>query len=126
MRVTDLARPLSTVRMPIWIPGYYSDDQYGRNVLTFDVADANGRSLAWRREGQSAYHIDTTGVGAFTVRYDLYANRRADIGTQLSTERALFNGPETLMFLQNDDGYPAPGPVSLAVHGPPGWRLEIG
>ncbi|HEY5094124.1 MAG TPA: hypothetical protein VII69_03300 [Candidatus Eremiobacteraceae bacterium] len=126
MRVSDLARPSSTVRMPIWIPGYYSDDQYGRNVLTFDASDANGHAIQWRRDGQSAYHLDTTGVGGFTVHYDLYANRRADIGTQLSAERALFNGAESLMYLQNDDGYPAPGPVSLAVHGPAGWQLESG
>src|ERR1700733_4409981 len=126
MRVSGLARASSTVRMPIWIPGYYSDDQYGRNVLTFDAADANGHAVAWQRDGQSAYHLDTAGASGFTVHYDLYANRRADIGTQLSTERALFNGAETLMYLQNDDGYPAPGAVTIAVHGPTGWQMESG
>lgn len=126
MRVSGVARPSSTIRMPIWIPGYYSDDQYGRNVLAFDAADANGHPIVWQRDGQSAYHLDTAGVSGFTVRYDLYANRRADIGTQLSTERALFNGAETLMYLQNDDGYPAPGPVTISVHGPTGWQMESG
>src|ERR1022692_1977572 len=55
MHISDLTRSSATVRMPIWIPGYYSDDQYGRNVLTFDASDTNGRALAWRRDGQSAY-----------------------------------------------------------------------
>lgn len=126
MHVNDVARQTSTVRMPIWIPGYYSNDQYGRNILSFDATDASGRAIAWRRDGQSAYVLSTTGVTSFTVRYDLYANRRADIGTQLSSERALINGPETLMYLENDDGYPAPGPVTLTIRGPAGWQLESG
>ncbi len=126
MHISALARPSATVRMPIWIPGYYSDDQYGRNVLTFDASDENGHSLAWRRDGQSAYRVDTAGVASLTVNYDLYANRRADIGTQLSAERALINGAETFMYLDDDDGYPAPGPLTLSIHGPPGWQLESG
>lgn len=126
MNVSDLSRASSTVRMPIWIPGYYGDDQYGRNVLTFSATDSAGRDLSYHRDGQSAYVIDTAGIASVTLRYQLYANRRADIGTQLSAERALFNGPETLMYLQDDDGYPAPGPVTLTLHGPPGWKVESG
>ena len=126
MRVDNLARPSSIVRMPIWIPGYYSNDQYGRDILTFDVTDSSGRSLAWKRDVQSAYTIDTTGVSSFVVRYDLYANRRADIGTQLSAERALFNGPQTFMYLQGDDNYPVAGPLTLTIHRPAGWTIESG
>lgn len=126
MHIGDLTRSSATVRMPIWIPGYYSDDQYGRNVLTFDASDTNGRALAWHRDGQSAYRLDTAGVASVTVHYELYANRRADTGTQLSAERALIDGPETLMYLEDADGYPAPGPLTLTIHGPPGWQLESG
>ena len=126
MHVTDLSRPASTVRMPIWIPGYYSDDQYGRNVLEFDASDAGGHALTYRREGQSAYVIDTTNVSSLVVHYDLYADRRSDTGTQLSSERALFNGAQTFMYLQNPDMYAAPGPVTLTVHEPAGWTMESG
>src|SRR5215469_5002798 len=81
MRVDGVARPTSVVRMPIWIPGYYGDDQYGRNVFDFAATDGSGKALAYNREGQSAYRIDTAGATAFTVRYALFADRNADIGT---------------------------------------------
>ena len=126
MHVDDLARASSVVRMPIWIPGYYSDDQYGRNVLMFDATDAAGHARGWTRDGQSAYHIDTSGISSLEVRYQLYADRRADVGTQLSHERALINGAETYLYLEDEDGYPAPGPVSVTIHGPPGWQIESG
>lgn len=126
MRVDGVARPTSVVRMPIWIPGYYGDDQYGRNVFDFEATDESGRSLTFNRDGQSAYRIDTAGITSFNIRYALFADRNADIGTQLSEERALFNGAETFMYLQNDDGYPAPGAVTLAIDAPSTWRLESG
>lgn len=126
MQVESLARPSTVVRMPIWIPGYYSNDQYGRDILSFQASDGSGHALAWHRDGQSAYVIDTAGVDALTVHYDLYANRRADIGTQLSSDRALFNGAQTFLYLENDDGYPAPGPVTLHIEKPSGWTIESG
>ena len=126
MHVSDLGRPVSVVRMPIWIPGAYSDDQFGRNVLRFSATDPAGKSIAFTRDGESAYRLDTSGVSAVDVAYDLYANRRADVGTQLTTERALFNGAETFMYLQDDNGYPAPGDVSLTIHQPAGWSMESG
>jgi predicted metalloprotease with PDZ domain len=126
MTIEGSSRVQTVVRMPIWIPGYYSDDQYGRNVYDFDVRDDAGHRLAWKPDGQSAYVIDSQGAGAMHITYELYADRRADTGTQLSTERALFNGPQTFLYLQNDDGYPAPGSVSLTVHRPAGWSIESG
>jgi len=110
--VTGLARDRTTLRMPIWIPGYYSDDHYARNVLTFEAADASGRHLPWRQDGDSAWAVDTHGSATLVARYDLYADRVADVGTQLAMQRALFNGAETFMYVANDDGYPAPGPVA--------------
>ncbi|HXW76430.1 MAG TPA: hypothetical protein VEJ20_03380, partial [Candidatus Eremiobacteraceae bacterium] len=55
MRIEHLHRAETTVRMPIWIPGDYSDDQYGRNVFDFDARDAAGNAVSWTRDGQSAY-----------------------------------------------------------------------
>jgi predicted metalloprotease with PDZ domain len=126
VHIDGLARPSSVIRMPIWIPGYYSDDQYGRNAYEFAATDAGGHALDVTRDGQSAYIVDTKGVGSLTATYKLYANRRADTGTQLAADRAVFNGAETFMYLQNEDGYPAPGAVSLTIHPPDGWRTESG
>ena len=126
MTVTGLSRDSTTLQMPIWIPGYYSDNHYGRNVLTFSASDAAGTAVPWRQDGDTAWAIDTHGVTTLVVRYDLYADRVADVGTQLAVQRALFNGAETFMYVQNDDGYPAPGPVTLAVHRPAGWDIASG
>ncbi len=126
MRAEGLDRPTTVVRMPIWIPGFYSDEQYGRNVMRFSAVGPNGEPIAFARDGQSAYRLATQGKSAVRIDYDLFADRRADVGTQLTTERALFNGAETFMYLQNDDGYPAPGAVELAIHAPTGWTTESG
>lgn len=126
IRIDGLSRPASVIRMPIWIPGYYSDDQYGRNAYDFAVVDGAGKSLSFARDGQSTYTVDTQGVSSLTASYKLYANRRADTGTQLAADRAIFNGAEIFMYLQGDDGYPVAGSVSLKLDPPAGWRTESG
>ncbi len=126
MTITSLARDRAKLQMPIWIPGYYSDNHYGRNVLSFTAADASGGALPWRQDGDTAWTIDTHGVTTMIVHYNLYADRVADVGTQLAVQRALFNGPETFMYLENDDGYPAPGPVTLVINKPAGWDIASG
>jgi predicted metalloprotease with PDZ domain len=126
MTVAGLARDRTTVQMPIWIPGYYSDNHYGRNVLTFSATDAGGNALPWRQDGDTAWAIDTHGVSSLSVHYDLYADRVADVGTQLTTQRALFNGAETFMYVEGDDGYPVAGPTTLTIHKPAGWDIASG
>jgi predicted metalloprotease with PDZ domain len=126
MHVDHLGRPQTVVRMPIWIPGYYGDDNYGRNVFHFEARDTAGRELAWKPLDQTGFAIDTDGVTSINIDYDLYANRRADTGTQLTTERALFNGAQTFLYVQDADGYPAPGSPSLTIHHPADWTIESG
>jgi predicted metalloprotease with PDZ domain len=126
LRVSGLDRSQTTVAMPIWIPGYYGDDHYARNVSRFEARDAAGRALEWHQDGDSAWTIATTGAHAVAVTYKLYANRYGDVGTQLAAQRAEFNGPETFMFVENADGRPVPGPVSLHIAKPAGWTIASG
>lgn len=126
LKIRGLARNETVLQMPIWIPGYYANAQYGRNILRFEAHDASGRALAFRQQGQSTRIIDTAGISSLTASYDLYANRPADVGTQLAMQRAEINGAGAYMYLKNQDGYPAPGSVSLTIHRPRGWDMVSG
>jgi predicted metalloprotease with PDZ domain len=126
LRVSGLDRSRTTVAMPIWIPGYYSDDHYARNVSRLEAYDGAGRRLAWHQDGDSAWAIETAGVRELVVRYKLYADRHGDVGTQLAEQRAEFQGAETFAFVENGDGRPVPGPVTLRVTRPAGWAIASG
>ena len=126
LHVSGLDRPQTTVAMPIWIPGYYSDDHYARNVQRFAAHDGSGKELAWHQDGDTAWSIDTKGVSDLVVSYGLFANRYGDIGTQLAEQRAEFNGAQIFLFVENPDGYPVAGPVTLHIQRPAGWTIESG
>lgn len=45
------------LKMPVWAPGYYLIMDYPKHLTDFQVKDADGKPLPWRKEGKSSWYI---------------------------------------------------------------------
>ena len=63
------------VKMPVWTPGYYQLMNYAANVENVRAADETGKSLTWKKTGNSTWQIQTGSARQLVFTYDVKATR---------------------------------------------------
>ncbi len=56
------------IRLPAWRPGRYQLMHFSRNIQRFEVLDAEGKPLAYRKTGQESWVLDTRNTTAALFR----------------------------------------------------------
>ena len=69
-RFTDLAQRSIDLSLPMWTPGWYTVENYARNVMRLEFTDAGGNRLEWRMTGKSSWHVITGGATEVRARFD--------------------------------------------------------
>lgn len=102
MRLDWAQMPEKTeLKMPVWTPGSYLVREYARHVQEFDVKDAGGNALAWRKINKNTWQIDTKGAKTITASYKVYSNELTVRTNELNDEHAFFT-PAALLFFPKD------------------------
>jgi len=108
------------IAMPAWSPGAYRIHNAAKNVVELVAHDGQGSELQARMSGTSSWRIEPA-APVVRISYKVYVGNSA-----LNDRHAAINGTRTLMYLVGDAPYPAPGPVTLRVNAPGGWRIATG
>ncbi len=108
------------IAMPAWSPGAYRIHSAAKNVTELIAHDGQGAVLRARMNGTSSWRIEPA-APVIRIAYKVYVGNSA-----LNDRHAAINGTRTLMYVVGTAPYPAPGPVSLRVDSPPGWRIATG
>ncbi len=108
------------IAMPAWSPGAYRIHSAAKNVTELVARDGQGRELEARMNGTNSWRIEPA-APVVRISYKAYVGNSA-----LNDRHAAINGTRTLMYLVGDAPYPAPGPVTLRVDAPQGWRIATG
>lgn len=117
--IKNIAQPQFSLSLPTWAPGWYTVEDYFKNVLRFRVTDAAGKVLPTRMSRKQTWNIDTRGISSFKVDYDYAATVLALNQARIAKDYAFFTGIE--LFLQAEGHHDEPSTVHLNI--PPGWKI---
>jgi len=105
--------------LPAWTPGWYTVENYGKNVLRFTIKDENGKRLPFTMSKKQTWNVITKGVKQIRIEYDYVATVLALNQAKIADEYAFFTGIE--LFLEPIGHRQTPSTLTLEI--PTGWDL---
>jgi predicted metalloprotease with PDZ domain len=105
--------------LPTWTPGWYTIENYAKNLLRFKVTDSVGKWLPLRMSRKQTWNIDTRTVDSIKVEYDYSATVLALNQAKIEPDFAYFIG--TALFLEPVGHRSTPSTVRFKL--PPNWRV---
>ncbi|MEI6232065.1 MAG: hypothetical protein WCT04_03375 [Planctomycetota bacterium] len=104
--------------LPMWSPGWYTVENYARNVSRLIFKSADGKRLNHERTHKQSWRVDTRGLAALTIEFDYRATKLALNQAKIENDFAFFTGTE--LFLMAEGHRDAPSTLRLKL--PTGWR----
>lgn len=110
------------IKMPVWTPGSYLVREYARHVQDFEVSNASGQKLDWRKVNKNTWQIDTKGAKEIVAKYKVYANELTVRTNELNSDHAFWTSAALLMFPKN--GLNMASTVKVKPYGD--WKVATG
>jgi predicted metalloprotease with PDZ domain len=107
------------LQLPTWTPGWYTVENYARNILRFVVTDAKGARLQPVMIRKQTWRIDTKGMNRIKVEFDYRADILALNQAKIAKDFAFFTGIE--LFLMAEGHRDRPSTVRFEL--PSGWKI---
>lgn len=117
--IKNIDQPSLDLALPTWTPGWYTVENYFKNVLRFRITDVNGRILSPRMTRKQTWSVDTKGIKQIRVDYDYSATVLGLNQAKIATDFAFFTGIE--LFLEPVGHRNDPSTVKFNI--PAGWKL---
>lgn len=105
--------------LPTWTPGWYTVENYAKNILRMKFTDAAGHELSHQMMRKQTWRITTGGAREVKIDFDYFANVLALNQAKITNDYAFFTGTE--LFLEPIGHRAAPSSVRLKV--PQGWQV---
>lgn len=105
--------------LPAWTPGWYSIENYARNVLRFTVTNGAGTRLRAPLLHAQTWSVETGGTQTVVVDFDYLATLWAVNQAKITSRNAFFTG--TQLFLEPIGHRDAATSVRFVT--PRGWRI---
>ncbi|HTK38095.1 MAG TPA: hypothetical protein VL325_06350, partial [Pyrinomonadaceae bacterium] len=117
--IKNINQPRLDLSLPTWTPGWYTVENYLKNVLRFRITDANGKILPHTMSKKQTWNVDTRGIKEIKIDYDYRATVLALNQAKITDTYAFFTGIE--LFLQAEGHRDEPSTVHFAL--PAGWKI---
>jgi len=117
--IKNLRQPRLDLSLPTWAPGWYTVENYFKNVLRFRITDSAGKVLPHTMSRKQTWNVDTRGLAQIRVEYDYQATVLALNQAKITPDFAFFTGIE--LFLQAEGHRNEPATVHFAI--PNGWKV---
>lgn len=117
--IKNINQPRLDLSLPVWTPGWYTVENYGKNLLRFTVTDEKGNRLPLRMSRKQTWNIDTKGIKQIRVEYDYRATVLALNQAKIAKDFAFFTGIE--LFLEPLGHRNTPSTVRFQI--PAGWKI---
>jgi len=117
--IKNIDQPALTLSLPTWAPGWYTVENYYKNVLRFRVTDGSGKILPHTMSRKQTWNVDTKGLKQIRIDYDYQATVLALNQAKITKDFAFFTGIE--LFLQAEGHRNEPSTVHFKI--PAGWDL---
>jgi predicted metalloprotease with PDZ domain len=120
--IRNINQPALELSLPVWSPGWYVIENYGKNVARLRVSEPGGRELRPAQVRKQTWRIDTKGISRVTVEFDYLANVLSANQARIAPDYAFFTG--TQLFLLPEGHRSRPSVVRFDV--PSGWKIASG
>ncbi len=117
--IKNIDQPRLDLALPTWAPGWYTVENYYKNVLRFRITDAAGKVLPLRMTRKQTWNVDTKGIKQIRVEYDYSATVLGLNQAKIATDFAFFTGIQ--LFLEPLGHRTTPSTVKFQLPG--GWKL---
>lgn len=117
--IKNINQPRLDLSLPTWAPGWYTVENYFKNVLRFRITDASGKILPHTMSRKQTWNVDTKGIKEIRIDYDYRATVLALNQAKITSDFAFFQGIE--LFLQAGGHRNEPSTVHFAI--PANWKL---
>jgi predicted metalloprotease with PDZ domain len=105
--------------LPAWTPGWYTVENYAKNILRMRFTDGKGRELRHQLTRKQTWRVETNGAREVRIEFDYLANVLALNQAKVTTDFAFFTG--TQLFLEPIGHRDAPSSVRFKA--PEGWQI---
>lgn len=107
------------LELPTWTPGWYTVENYAKNILRFTVTDGKGARLQPVMTRKQTWRVATKGIDRIKVEFDYRADILALNQAKIAKDYAFFTGIELfLMAAGHRDG-----PSTVRFELPAGWKI---
>ncbi|HVG20828.1 MAG TPA: PDZ domain-containing protein [Blastocatellia bacterium] len=117
--VKNIKEPRLDISLPTWTPGWYTVENYAKNILRFTITDAGGARLLYTMPRKQTWRVDTKGLGRIKIDFDYRADVLALNQAKIANDFAFFTGIE--LFVMAEGHRDSPSGVRFEV--PAGWRI---
>ncbi len=117
--IKNINQPRLDLSLPVWTPGWYTVENYAKNILRFTVTDEKGNRLPLRMSRKQTWNVDTKGIRQIRVEYDYRATVLALNQAKITNDFAFFTGIE--LFLEPLGHRNMPSTVRFQI--PTGWKI---
>ncbi len=117
--IKNLSQDQIDLSLPIWTPGWYTIENYAKNVLRFKVTNSKGELVPYQRTRKQSWQVVTKGNDTINIDFDYHANVLALNQAKISQDFAFFTG--TQLFLQV--GNYRNTPVTVHFDTPNNWNI---
>ena len=118
-RVKNIDQPVLELSLPTWTPGWYTIENYAKNILRFTIQDERGVKLAHVLTGKQRWRVPTAGLKEIKIEFDYNAEVLALNQAKIANDFAFFTGTE--LFLMAEGHRNAPSEVKFEA--PQGWNI---
>src|SRR5699024_4752946 len=88
--IKNLDQPRLELSLPTWTPGWYTVENYGKNLLRFTISDKDGKRLPFTMSRKQTWSVDTRGQKEIRVEYDYRATVLALNQAKIAPDYAFF------------------------------------
>jgi predicted metalloprotease with PDZ domain len=117
--VKNINEPRLELSLPTWTPGWYTVENYFKNVLRFKITDAKGNRLQSEMIRKQTWRVETKGLVSIRIEFDYKASVLALNQAKITSDFAFFTGTE--LFLEAARHRTNPSTVRFRL--PPDWKI---
>ncbi|HKP86777.1 MAG TPA: PDZ domain-containing protein [Blastocatellia bacterium] len=117
--VKNIREPQLSLSLPTWTPGWYTVENYAKNILRFKITDAKGARIQPIMTRKQTWRVDTKGVDRIKVEFDYRAEVLALNQAKIGRDFAFFTGIELFLMAE---GHRA-GASAVRFEIPDGWKI---
>src|ERR1700741_2858172 len=68
--IRNISEPRLDLSLPVWTPGWYTVENYFKNVLRFKITDPKGNRIEPQMIRKQTWRVETKGLDSIKVEYD--------------------------------------------------------
>ena len=117
--VKNITEPRLELSLPTWTPGWYTVENYFKNVLRFKITDSKGNRLQPEMIKKQTWRIETKGLDSLKVEFDYKAAVLALNQAKITNDFAFFTGTELFLEVARHRN----SPIKVSFDLPKDWKI---